>query len=367
MLTATAQLVLTTGEEVDMFPNGRGVTEGCNQRSLIVAPGQHMMGMVGQIAKDLNVFTHLGIMQSYRPNQDPATDFGKVHPEDDEIDTSARSQLTQDQKLLWTPWAARMPTSVLATAPKFPIWRHPSMAMQEFEMPKNHFSIPVDMIPHHALVWAGNVYEMWAVRRISAFQVIGGWVRFRPEGQEEEVEAPVHDIVGMRVEYDARLDEDEQWVTSPREIGTGGPVPMQDPSFNDYRPACGFNPDPEGRSWNEENMVHFDIDGEGGEIITEVHVAEEAKAVKLITNRGREGYFGEGRRHEDSWKVMRAEEGRIIAGLVMSFGKLSGWTQRDKRRSHWRSSVVTILTVPDNVEHRRKLEEERREDVEEDD
>jgi hypothetical protein len=36
----------------------------------------------------------------------------------------------------------------------------------------------------------------------------------------------------------------------------------------------------------------FSVDGRGGEVITEVHTDHDFMALKLVTNRGREGYFG---------------------------------------------------------------------------
>lgn len=74
----------------------------------------------------------------------------------------------------------------------------------------------------------------------------------------------------------------------------------------------------EKHDWDKEYLVNFDIDGPGGGLVTEIHVADQAKAIILLTNRGREGYFGEVERNH--WHVQRPEERGELVGMVVCFG-----------------------------------------------
>jgi hypothetical protein len=89
------------------------------------------------------------------------------------------------------------------------------------------------------------------------------------------------------------------------------------------------------KQWKEENMRHFDIDGKGGEIVAEVHVTKDRRSLKLVTNRGREGEFGEKSDGKEWERGKKAEEGELIVGVTACFGRLSGWSQSAKMWSHW--------------------------------
>ncbi|KAF2119207.1 hypothetical protein BDV96DRAFT_567199 [Lophiotrema nucula] len=319
------KLTLTSGKSIDV----KRSPPGCNQRPLIVAVGRHLVGLTGRIASS-GIISHLGLLQSFFPGEDLLRDS--------DPDAEDGPSLLQAQKLLWKPESIEIPLNASSNTRLYPIWRHPTLSMSPFTIPSQHYDVPTEMLPHHALIWAHEASEYRFLRRISVFQPIGGYVSGGSKHDGSDWEAPYPDIVGLRAEYVP------DYPCPPRTIGTGGPLPIQRPGWSQHRPD--MNPDPKGQSWFEQCMTHFDIDGPGGEIVTEVHVADEAKAVTIRTNCGREIQFGEGRRHVNEWTRLKAEEGRVIVGLVVCFGSLSGWSWEKKARSHWKANTVTILTLP---------------------
>jgi hypothetical protein len=141
----------------------------------------------------------------------------------------------------------------------------------------------------------------------------------------------------MRAEYEQRYWE------PTRTIGSGR-VPRPADSEADGSGSTELKEtETEKPDWTDEYLVHFDIDGPGGEIITEIHVADEAKAIKLRTNRGRESYFGEVER--DRWHVGRPGEGEVLVGMVVCFGTRSGWNWDTKKHSHIKTTTATGLVM----------------------
>lgn len=86
--------------------------------------------------------------------------------------------------------------------------------------------------------------------------------------------------------------------------------------------------------WEEEHMRHLDIDGPGGERVVQVRVSKDRRSFVLVTDRGREGAFGEKSAGKE-WEIKKAGDGETIAGLTACFGRLSGWSQSAKMWSHW--------------------------------
>ena len=94
----------------------------------------------------------------------------------------------------------------------------------------------------------------------------------------------------------------------------------------------------------KSDMEHFEIDGAGGEVITEVHASNDMKAVKLHTNRNRTCYFGAKDRQQ--WLQYKAEEGQRIVGLACAFGEVAGWTLDSKTFGRWILSGIGVITAP---------------------
>lgn len=119
---------------------------------------------------------------------------------------------------------------------------------------------------------------------------------------------------------------------SPGHIGTRGPVPAQ---MGEKRESeMGYDLHESLKPWEEGCMRHFDVDGPGGEVVVEVHVTRDRRGFKLVTDRQRVGTFGEWQDGELG-DVVKAPPGQIIQGLTACFGNLGGWSEKEKRWSHW--------------------------------
>jgi hypothetical protein len=128
-------------------------------------------------------------------------------------------------------------------------------------------------------------------------------------------------------------------------IGHPGPVPHQLPTkWQTAKSQDELDLWSKKKSWDEDSMRHFEIDGYGGERVVEVHVSKDHRSFQLVTNRGREGLFGEDR-EQNGWHVKRAEEGEMIVGLSACFGTLGGWSQSAKAWSHWGLCNLGVLVA----------------------
>jgi hypothetical protein len=88
---------------------------------------------------------------------------------------------------------------------------------------------------------------------------------------------------------------------------------------------------------DRQNIATFSPD----ESITEVHVEQQYRALKLVTRTGQVGYFGEPDRHD--WFVRKAVPGERFVGISTCFGALGGWSESAKMWSHWKLSRVGVL------------------------
>lgn len=105
-------------------------------------------------------------------------------------------------------------------------------------------------------------------------------------------------------------------------------------------------------AWEEECMQHFEIDGVGGEVVSEVHTTRDRKRFKVVTDRRRVGKFGDAREVEvevegggGEWDVLRAKEGDVIVGLSACFGQVAGWSKGATMWSHWCLSGLGVVCM----------------------
>lgn len=101
------------------------------------------------------------------------------------------------------------------------------------------------------------------------------------------------------------------------------------------------------KAWDERFMAYFDIDGPGGEVVCEVHVTRDRRAVRLVSSWGREGEFGDvGEGGGDGeWDIRKAGEGEVVVGLSGCFGRLGCWSEGARRWSHWGMSDVGVVAA----------------------
>ncbi|KAF2175171.1 hypothetical protein K469DRAFT_743420 [Zopfia rhizophila CBS 207.26] len=299
-------LTLTSGKSLEVL----APTPGLNQRALVVSDGLHLVGLIGQIGKE-GVISRLGLLQCAYPCEEP----------------EESPDLPQTQRLLWNAGAAKLASRGPMHSQTAPIWNHPHIRMVPFDPPANYDDLPTDILPHHVLLWAKDISELKRMARISAFVVEDGMTT-TSDGKGGSRSRPFHSVLGMQVEYERRYWE------PPRTIGSGH-LPT---------PECEIDyPRLDKMEWADEHMMHFDIDGPGGEIVTEIHVAHEAIAFKLRTNRGRESHFG-GPEWPD-FDVLRAEEGEILVGLVVCFGTHGELSAETESYSYWKPTTITGLVM----------------------
>jgi len=172
------------------------------------------------------------------------------------------------------------------------------------------------MLPYQTTLWAKDSSSYRLLRRISTLELAD--------------ENGKSSILGMFLKKTHRSGTEERI-----DIGTGGPVPAQlGLKWENARSIKDLDIWNAGKTWDEESMRHFEIDGPGGEVVMEVHVACNRRGFKLVTSKGREGCFGEFD-DGDGGEVVRAGDGEMVVGLSVCFGNLGGWSARAGTWSHW--------------------------------
>jgi hypothetical protein len=298
-----------------------------NTRALTVLPGMHLVGLTGQVAlvcpyphhffhpvltslPQNGSISRLGLLQAPRQGQEP----------------SDQPRYTTMQETLYSN--ATIDGSMQTTG-KTP-WERSDIRIKQSVYDERETSGHRDMMSHEFFLWAMDMDECKCLTSITCFQPVGG----RVSSGEDYFDVP--DVVGFLAEYTS-----EQ--SSPRVAGSGGPVPSQDKRWRDALDSSltELNLDERFQPFDEGSVVRFDIDGPGGEVVTEVHISDGLKGITLRTNRQRECFFGEERR--SGWKIGRAAPGEMIVGLSLSFGLAGGWNRSVERHSHWKMSKLGVL------------------------
>ena len=259
----------------------------------------------------------LGLLQAPRQHSDPP------------IDTSLLSY-TPAQTLLWTQSASKAPK--YRWAPTGSIWSHRRYKVDLFPSRDEGNLIPADMMPHSPFIWADFPHAYEHLKRISALQLPSGSV----DGNSEPITSTL-DITALQ------YTRDQPVTTEPQHVGNAMPARAMRPDWNECL-------DPKSNAdaldltvFNQAHTHAFDIDGAGGETVTEVHFSPASGALKLVTNRGRESAFNHG--EQSDWVVKTTPPGHVIVGLSCCFGKLSGWSQAASLFSHWKLSDLGVITI----------------------
>lgn len=265
----------------------------------------------------------LGLLQSFQPDCRPRNPV-----------TYSPVQLT-----LWSPSATNLFNQSNRTT--YPIWSHPYYKLHTFHTTQYDLGhIPRDMLPHEIFLWAETAEKYQSLSAIEAFIVISGQCTSGNETWD------IPDLIGFRSLGTYRYGH------LPC-IGNGGPVPSMD--IEEWRKGMSRGKEDDGkqlnpsdlnlrenfRQWDPRFMQRFDIDGAGGEIVTEVHVSVDYKAIRLVTNLGRHCYWGEERRGH--WLDYVVGEDEAILGLSVCFGRLGGWSWSAKMYSHWKVSEIGLV------------------------
>ena len=206
-----------------------------------------------------------------------------------------------------------------------PIWTYTGLQLPcPFSVPSTPTSIPYDMLPHHILLWSHHPLYVGCLRRISMNCLPGrSDTKATPPTAGEEQQ--MRGIIGLRhdwqelpsVHEDSRRPKDHRLPDYfSRSIGT------QHSSWDQKETLYDGNHKYQKDPYVHETVKHFDIDGEGGEFPTEVHVTTDVRALKLVTNLGRECQWGEEDIPKSEWCVQKGKEKQPILGLVVVFGAM---------------------------------------------
>lgn len=327
------------------------ITPDLNHRALKVTNERHLTGLIGAIAlipKDGNrVFVNRNHVEfSHSTYNNVITRLGLLQACENPYQDDSDIEVPQIQRLLWHQQAALLPT---AEGNKCPIWDHLDKEIIEYDLCDRTEEVPVDMFPHQALIWATSPAELAHIRRISAF-AIETHKTYNLSGEAQ----PGYSLLGMRVEYE------ESYSEPPRSIGVGR-LPR---GYSDASSATSSSQRPnkqevenegEGEEWPEKYMVHFDIDGPGGEVVELISAAHNGREIKLQTNRGRECNFGEGGSGARTMRADHVGQEYVLAGIAMSFYDTKKWSverEDGTKGEGWcmKPSSMTGLVVRENEE-----------------
>ncbi|KAH5253954.1 hypothetical protein HBI71_143270 [Parastagonospora nodorum] len=306
---------LSSGARKSVHPGNNGT----NNRSFAVLPGMHIIGLTGEFSHNGGI-SKLGLLQAPDPALPPPPSSLCYSP---------------FQTYLWTGSGENTWRSITGGEP---VWSHPHFTV--FTFPAPTFAIEPaflhpDDLPHSVLLFAAQDPSGYSrLQRISAIQI--------PDEHSNE------SIIGL-----AAFQPDTRWNPPgvPRakhghnwHIGSKGPVSaMMGEKWSEVETFEDLKLWDSIEHYAEEYMRHFDIDGAGGEVVVEVHVTKDRRSLRLVTNRRREGQFGEkseGKEWEDG-KV--AGEGEMIIGVTACFGRLSGWSPTAKMWSHWGMTDLGVV------------------------
>ncbi|KAF1837106.1 hypothetical protein BDW02DRAFT_577371 [Decorospora gaudefroyi] len=350
------RVTLTSGRSKRIAINQR---DGTAMRPFVVLDGMHLVGLTGQVAPD-GVISRLGLLQAARPGFAP----------------SVRPEYTSAHQMLWKNYAA--------SRYQEPIWAH-GVYVHDWFPPSAHapsFNLPADMTPNELFLWAKDAKCLKDVTPIECFQPVGGWSRSLPvrSAKPSQAESPTQGetttvpILGSFPGL--RTDNNEicsQTRSAPsivgirpgshnfmggrgHTIGSGGPVASQHSDWHLGTKGEGSlmrelrqtrDKDKSGNSqFHPDATKIFNIDAKAGEVITEVHVQREYRALRLVTTFGREGHFGEEKEWgQEEWWCRKAGEGEVFLGISAGFGEMAGWSESRNTWSHYKLSRVGVVFV----------------------
>ncbi|KAH6983919.1 hypothetical protein EDB80DRAFT_783222 [Ilyonectria destructans] len=270
-----AELQVAIGLKVNLT-SGKCLSMGVtgvilNQRSLVVSEGGLVVGISGQIRED-GVITRLGLLECREPNSTA---------------TSSRSYTSSPLQGRLLHSGTRHDLPLYTSLDKSSHKQSSSLVLLPLTSADGHDDpLLRDLSAHATLLWGSGAGVLGKLERI--------WLRV---AKDDGVSGAGNLLLGVGVQYILRFWEPERY------IGLRSPGCMG--KFHE---------------WPVDEMVQFDVDGPGGERITEVAIAwtTELRVFKLTTNKGREVSVGHGEDLE--WTVQRAPEGQALAGLVMAFG-----------------------------------------------
>ncbi|KAI8932283.1 hypothetical protein NX059_010480 [Plenodomus lindquistii] len=282
-----------------MYSTSKQINGSANVRNLTVLPNMHLIGLQGEIAPN-GMISRLGLLQAPHPSSSPQSQPPLYDPTD---------------LLLWSCRSPRYPNGQYPRKPidsDIHLFPYPETALPPTNLTAS------DMRPFETLRWADPIGRYKHLKKIRCIIVKGDVICFHPEFDGHGGHSP---------------------------IGERGPVAAMSPELNNFtalieRVKASYT---ELKPFDKAFTEEFEIDGKGGEVVSEVHARKDGRAVRLITSSGRSVCWGGLGEEDQEWDVKKAPEGKAVVGLSVCFGKLGGWSEKSKKWSHWGMSWFGIV------------------------
>ncbi|WYZ38324.1 hypothetical protein EsH8_III_000238 [Colletotrichum jinshuiense] len=294
-------VLFTDDEEAVLGDQGEGKSELVCHRPLMLPEGEtiqnarFLYGLLGETVGEVGQekFVRLGLLQAPSPD-------AVQWPSDTITDMEAFTALRVDplESHLWKESSARLEDRWIWE------WKdcfYLDTVPLSMQLAMHSNEIHDDLVPKEQIIWATDSSDFEQIRRLT------GWLR--DSGEPAHLNRPPkHELCGLRVEYHGS--------TESRTIGITGAV--------------------NGKSWPERELIHFDIDGPGGERVTDIGVhfcLPQPPALLLRTNRDREVIFTKPHQTPDEREISQGiitTSGTDVAGIVLGFGKPGGWIQEEE-------------------------------------
>ncbi|KAI4639723.1 hypothetical protein J4E93_009077 [Alternaria ventricosa] len=344
------------GKPEDPWPSKTAMISGISgyagvRRPFQVLDGMHLVGMTGQIASN-GAISRLGLLQACGPDSAPL----------------AQPRYTSAQQMAWGKLGSSLPYDRIGQ--RYPqqasVWAHPTIHFESFPASThpNPYELPEDMMPNDVFMWSKKNTG------IECFQPIATNLSMAKDSTEDPMQStsatpattalpsslPATNTSSSSYQLHTGIDivginpgPHDMWGNRGRSVGSRGPVLCQSPKWahdmteplrESLKAAwqdmnkTGGGPHPN----QLQNTVTFPLNQED---ITEVHVEQQYRALKLVTQSGRVGYFGEPDMRD--WFVRKAVGGEQIVGISACFGALGGWSESARMWSHLKLSRVGVV------------------------
>lgn len=150
-------------------------------------------------------------------------------------------------------------------------------------------AVPADLVQHEALIWAKDKNELRSLVRLTGYVAFGGLAT-----ASSLPDVPMYNLCGIRAEF-----------------------------TDNRRRMIGKLIESDANDWPREYCVDFDIDGAGGEVVTEILTnmySGRPVAMNVRTNRDREVFWGE--EQAINWRSIRAPDNMSLIGVAMTFAEI---------------------------------------------
>ncbi|KAI4908463.1 uncharacterized protein J4E92_010862 [Alternaria infectoria] len=261
---------------------------------------------------------------------------------------------TSVQQMAWGKLGSSLPYDRIGQ--RYPqqasVWAHPTIHFESFPTSTHPipYELPEDMMPNDVFMWNKKNTG------IECFQPVATSISMPHDSTALPSSLPATNISSPSYQLHTGIDivginpgPHDMWGNRGRMVGRRGPILCQSPKWahdmteplqESLKAAwqdmnkTGSGPHP----YQQQNTVTFPLNQED---ITEVHVEQQYRALKLVTQSGRVGYFGEPDMRD--WFVRKAVGGERIVGISACFGALGGWSESARMWSHLKLSRVGVV------------------------